>query len=66
MSEVEQFVARAVAFCDRAKLTESTVSRKLLGNGLRLGELQRGKSLRVDTLAKAQQILTDLENGIPA
>jgi hypothetical protein len=61
MSEIEQFIARADAYCRRSGLSRSTVSRKLLGNGIRLDELHAGKSLRVDTLEKAKQLLDGLE-----
>lgn len=63
MTEVEQFVARALAYCERADLAPSTVSRKLLGNGKRLTELASGKSLRVDTLVKAKRTLSEMERA---
>lgn len=61
MSEVEVLVERAHAHAERTGLSLSTVSRKLLGNGTRLGELASGKSLRVDTLERAKALLDGLE-----
>lgn len=61
MDDIKAFIARAHAYSASAGLTASTVSRKLLGNGKRLGELEAGKSLRVDTLVKANGLLEQLE-----
>ena len=63
MTEVEQFIARARAYCERHSVSASTVSRKLLGNGLRLAELEAGKSLRVDTFQRAKERLDQLERA---
>ncbi len=61
MTDVAQFIARAHSYCEREAVSPSTLSRKLLGNGLRLGELVAGKSLRVDTLTRASEKLAELE-----
>lgn len=61
MDEVAELIARSHAYCKRANVKPSTLSRKLLGNGKRLGELEAGKSLRVDTLQKAKAELDRLE-----
>lgn len=61
MTDVEQFIARARAYCAARNVSPSTLSRKLLGNGNRLGELESGKSLRVDTLIRAQGRLAAME-----
>jgi hypothetical protein len=61
MTDVEQLITRIHAYCRAADRSPSTISRKLLGNGKRLSELEAGKSLRVDTLAKAQELLSQLE-----
>ena len=64
MTDVEQFIARALAYCERTNASPSTVSRKLLGNGKRLGELKDGQgSLRVDTFHRAQARLDQLERA---
>jgi hypothetical protein len=63
MSDIPTFIARAHAYARRAKLEPSTVSRKLLGNGKRLAELEAGKSLRVDTLENANALLDELERA---
>ena len=63
MDEIKEFAARAFAYCDRAGVSPSTVSRKLLGNGLRLAELRDGKSVRVDTLARAKDLLAQMEKA---
>lgn len=63
MTEVAQFIARAHAYCEARKISPSTLSRKLLGNGMRLAELEAGKSLRVDTFEEAKRRLTDLESA---
>ncbi len=65
MADVEQFIARARAYCATRKVAPSTLSRKLLGNGMRLAELEAGKSLRVDTLTRADKLLRDMER-VPA
>jgi len=63
MADVAQFIARAHAYCKSQKVAQSTLSRKLLGNGLRLAELEAGKSLRVDTLVRAEGLLRDMERA---
>jgi hypothetical protein len=63
MDEVKELLRRAHEYCERTKTSPSTLSRKLLGNGIRLAELEAGKSLRVDTLAKAKQALSQLEQA---
>lgn len=61
MSDIPALIARAHAYARRAQLSTSTVSRKLLGNGKRLAELEAGKNLRVDTLENANKLLDELE-----
>lgn len=63
MEEIQNLVRRAYAYADRAQVSRSTLSRKLLGNGIRLAELESGKSLRVDTLLKANQMLDEMERA---
>lgn len=63
MSDVATLLTRAQAFVQHSGLKESTVSRKLLGNGKRIAELRAGKSLRVDTLERANLLLERLEQG---
>lgn len=64
MTDVQTLIDRIHSYCETAGLKPSTMSRKLLGNGKRLGELESGKSLRVDTLEKAKEILTQLEEAV--
>ena len=61
MEQVEALLSRARSYAKRTGLTKTTISRKLLGNGKRLGELEAGKSLRVDTLQRANELLDQLE-----
>jgi hypothetical protein len=61
MSDIEQFIARAHAYCRKRDVSPSTLSRKLLGNGMRLAELEAGKSLRMDTFERATERLAQLE-----
>ena len=63
MDEIKEFVSRALALCEAKDISPSTLSRKLLGNGIRLDELQNGKSLRVDTLQRAKQLLAEMERA---
>jgi hypothetical protein len=63
MSEIETLLVRARAYAVQSRLSLSTVSRKLLGNGKRLNELDSGKSLRVDTLRRAHERLDELERA---
>lgn len=66
MTEIDAFVSRAHAYAERAGLEPSTVSRKLLGNGVRLAELKQGKSLRLDTFERAKAMLDALERDVKA
>jgi hypothetical protein len=61
MSDIDEILARAKRYADRRKLKPSTVSRILFGNGTRLGQIERGGSLRVDTLHKVLAKLDELE-----
>lgn len=63
MDEITDLIRRADAYASRSGLKPSTVSRKLLGNGIRLNELRNGKSLRVDTLENAKRELARLESA---
>ncbi len=63
MSDIEQFIARAHAYCRSREVSPSTLSRKLLGNGQRLSELEQGKSLRVDTFERAIERLGEMERA---
>lgn len=63
MADIATLVARAHAYASRSKLSPSTVSRKILGNGKRLAELEAGKSLNVHTLDRAFEILDRLDQG---
>jgi hypothetical protein len=65
MTDISEFIARAHAYCFTRKVSRSTLSRKLLGNGMRLGELEAGKSLRMDTFKRATDMLERLES-VPA
>lgn len=62
MNEIAEFIDRVLSHCEVTGASESTVSRKLLGNGIRLSELQQGKSLRVDTLERAKALLSEMES----
>ena len=63
MSDIEQFIARAHAYCRSRAVSPSTLSRKLLGNGKRLSELEQGKSLRMDTFERATERLAEMEQA---
>ena len=63
MSDVQAFITRADAYCRSRGVASSTLSRKLLGNGKRLDELKSGKSLRMDTFARATELLDEMENA---
>ena len=63
MSEIDELLRRARSYAERSHLSMSTISRKILGNGKRLAELEAGKSLRVDTLAKALAELDRLQDA---
>jgi hypothetical protein len=65
MTDISEFIARAHAYCSARNVSRSTLSRKLLGNGMRLGELEAGKSLRMDTFERATDMLKRLES-VPA
>lgn len=65
MTDIEQFIARARAYCASRNVRPSTLSRKLLGNGVRLDELANGKSLRVDTFERAKTLLSEMERDTP-
>lgn len=62
MVELHEVISRARAYAVRSGKSPATVSRILFGNGTRLEQIESGKSsLRVDTLQKVQEKLTDLE-----
>lgn len=63
MTDISEFIARAHAYCSKHEVSRSTLSRKLLGNGMRLGELEAGKSLRMDTFHRATVLLEQMEKG---
>lgn len=66
MSEIEAFIARTQRYCAATGASETTVSRKLLGNGARLAALKAGNSLRVDTFERAKRILSEMEQDARA
>jgi hypothetical protein len=63
MSDIPALVSRAHAYAKRSGLALTTVSRKLLGNGKRLGEIEAGKSLRVDILQRAHERLDEMDRA---
>ena len=65
MKDVPEFIARVHSYCSAQNVSRTTLSRKLLGNGNRLGELEAGKSLRMDTFVRATEMLERLEASRP-
>ena len=61
MSDINTLLHRAHAYAKARGLKPSTVSRILFGNGERMGEIEKGGSLRMDTFHRATQKLDELE-----
>jgi hypothetical protein len=62
METVSDLIVRARAYQKRTGAAWSTVSRKLLGDGVALGKLEKGqRSIQVNTLEKAFSRLREME-----
>ena len=61
MDDTQKLIARVDALARRSGASPSTLSRKLFGNGKRLGEIKAGGSLTMATYKRAVAKLSDLE-----
>lgn len=61
MSPTQALVARIYAAAKRLNKEPSTLSRELLGSGVRLAEIENGSSITMDTYARVDALLSDLE-----
>ena len=63
MSETQKLIARIRAYAKKRGIEESTASRIFFGNGIRLAEIESGKSLRFDTFERVKSQLDQIESG---
>lgn len=61
MSQTEALIRRIHALAEKTNRKPSTLSRELLGNGMRLSELENGSTITLDTYARVEKQLTDME-----
>lgn len=61
MTETQQLAARIRAVSQKLNVEPSTLSRKLLGNGKRLDEIEAGGSLTLATFARVNAELDAME-----
>lgn len=67
MSQAQALAERIYTLAAKLNLEPSTLSRKLLGNGVRLGELASGKSdMTLDTYSRVEREVGELERGLAA
>lgn len=63
MDHTQELVARIKALAERQGISPSTLSTKLLGNGLRLAQIEAGGSLTMATYTRALAQLDELERA---
>lgn len=61
MSQTKALADRIHALARKLNLEPTTLSRKLLGNGLRLAELESGSTITMDTYARVEREVSELE-----
>ncbi len=67
MTDVPSFLERCDAYQARSGLSPATISKRVLGNPLRLGQLKSGKlNIGVRTLSDASERLSKLEAALGA
>lgn len=65
MTETQQLIARIDALATRIGTSQSTLSRKLFGNGKRIDEIKAGGSLTLTTYQRALDRLAEIEATQP-
>lgn len=63
MTEAQKIAVRIRAVADRMGIEPTTLSRKLLGNGKRLDEIEEGGSMTMATFARVSTELSKLERA---
>jgi hypothetical protein len=63
MSQVQALADRIYALAEKLGQEPSTLSRKLLGSGVRLGEIANGSDLTMDTYNRVEREVSELERG---
>jgi hypothetical protein len=61
MSQAKALVDRIYAVAAKLNKEPTTLSRELLGSGVRLGEIENGSSMTLDTYARVDAALSKLE-----
>lgn len=61
MDQTQELVARINALAAKMGRAPSTLSTKLLGNGKRLSEIERGGSLTMETYKKVVAKIAEME-----
>jgi sulfate adenylyltransferase subunit 2 len=63
MDDTQKLIARIDALATKTGASQSTLSRKLFGNGKRLDEIKAGGSLTLATYQRALATLSELERA---
>lgn len=63
MDDTQALIARIDALASRTDASQSTLSRKLFGNGKRLDEIKAGGSLTLATYQRARAMLDEMERA---
>jgi hypothetical protein len=63
MTDTQNLVERVEALATRTKTSQSTLSRKLFGNGKRIDEIRDGGSLTLATYQRALAMLDEFERA---
>lgn len=63
MTETQKLAARIRAMAEKQGVEPSTLSRKLLGSGVRLTEIEAGGSMTMATFARVDADLSAMERA---
>jgi hypothetical protein len=61
MSQAQALVKRIHELAKKMGKEPSTLSRELLGSGVRLSEIENGSTMTLDTYARVEAAVSDLE-----
>ena len=63
MTETQKLTARIRALAERQGVEVTTLSRKLLGSGVRLAEIEAGGTMKLTTYARVKAALDKMERA---
>ena len=66
MSQAKLLAARIYDLAERLKCEPTTLSRKLLGSGVRLAEIANGSTMTLDTYARVEREIAEMERKLAA